>query len=386
MKKNFFLITTVVLTVLLAFLIIAPGLVERSMNRTIAMVHEAPSDAAVDLHQRLVIADLHADTLLWQRSLTRRASRGHVDLPRLQAGNVALQVFSSVTRTPAGQNYESNAADSDNLVALAIVQRQPLRTWRSPFQRSLWHAERLAHAARGADDLTIIGSRSDLAALLKARADGRDLVGALLSIEGLHNLEGDAGNLKRLFDVGYRMAGLTHFFDNRLAGSMHGEQKGGLTTFGREIVGEMQRLGMVVDIAHLSPAAIDDVLAMATRPVVVSHGGVKALCDVNRNLTDTQIRGVAVTGGVVGIGYWSGAICEPSPARVAEAILHVIDVAGIDHVGLGSDFDGAVAVSFDTSQLVLVTDALLDAGLSEAAIRQIMGGNVLRLLAQTLPP
>ena len=143
---------------------------------------------------------------------------------------------------------------------------------------------------------------------------------------------------------------------------------------------------MIVDIAHASHAAVAELLALATKPVVSSHGGVQATCKVNRNLTDDEIRGVAKTGGVVGIGYWEGAICSTEPAKFADAVAHVRDLVGIDYVGLGSDFDGATTTGFDTSQLALITQALIDRGFSDADIAKVMGGNVLRVFAQVLPP
>jgi microsomal dipeptidase-like Zn-dependent dipeptidase len=182
------------------------------------------------------------------------------------------------------------------------------------------------------------------------------------------------------------MAGLAHFFDTDVAGSMHGTAKGGLTPFGAKVLARMERLGMVVDIAHASHAAVADILRTATRPVVSSHGGVQATCKVNRNLTDAEIRGVAATGGVIGIGYWEGAVCSTDPRAVSAAIAHVRDLVGIDHVGLGSDFDGAVTTGFDTSQLAVVTQALIDRGFSDADIAKVMGGNVLRVLRAGLQP
>ncbi len=208
----------------------------------------------------------------------------------------------------------------------------------------------------------------------------------MLSIEGLQNLDGDAANLDRLYEAGFRMAGLTHFFDNEVGGSMHGEAKGGLTPLGRDVLRRMEEMGMVVDIAHSSHAAVAEILAMARRPVVSSHGGVQATCNVNRNLTDAEIRGVAATGGVIGIGYWDGAVCSTRPEDIARAMVHVRDLVGIDHVGLGSDFDGAVTTGFDTSQLAMLTQALVNAGFSEADIRKVMGGNVLRVLRAGIQP
>jgi microsomal dipeptidase-like Zn-dependent dipeptidase len=208
----------------------------------------------------------------------------------------------------------------------------------------------------------------------------------MLSIEGLHNLEGKAENLDRLHAAGFRMAGLTHFFDNELAGSMHGEEKGGLTEFGRRIVRRMEEIGMIVDIAHCSRQCVADVLAMARRPVLSSHGGVQATCKVNRNLTDEEIRGVAATGGVVGIGYWEAAVCDTSPRAVAKAMKHVRDLVGIEHVALGSDFDGSVVTRFDTAQLVQVTQALIDEGFTPDEIRAAMGGNALRVIRAGIVP
>lgn len=182
------------------------------------------------------------------------------------------------------------------------------------------------------------------------------------------------------------MAGLVHFFDNELAGSMHGVEKGGLTDFGRTIIQDMEEMGMIVDIAHSSHETVAEVLKMARRPVVSSHGGVQAVCGVNRNLTDDEIKGVAATGGVIGLGYWDGAMCNTDPKTVAKAVKHVRDLVGIEHAALGSDFDGAVTTRFDTSGVVHVTQALMDAGLSEEEIRAVMGLNALRVLQSGLIP
>jgi membrane dipeptidase len=367
------------------FFLLAPGMVENSMNKIVPVALK-PGERALALHKTLFIADLHGDTLMWKRDLLDGANRGHIDLPRLQQGNVALQIFSSVTKTPKSQNYDSNSADGDNITPLVVAQMQPVRTWGSLLERSLWHAEKLDRAAKTDNDLHVIRTAADLAGLNGARRiKGATQIGALLSIEGLQNLEGKRANIQVLFDAGFRMAGITHFFDNELAGSMHGLKKGGLTPFGRQIVRDMEAKGMVVDIAHCSHQCVAEVLAMATKPVVSSHGGVQAVCKVNRNLTDEEIRGVARTGGVIGIGYWDGALCSTDPKAFARSVLHVRDLVGIDHVGLGSDFDGATTTGIDTSQLAVITQALIDAGLSDEEIAKVMGGNVLRVLSQVLP-
>lgn len=370
-----------------AFFVLAPGIAERSMNKVEAAALPAIDADTRALHRRLAIADLHGDTLLWRRDLNDRAARGHVDLPRLIEGNVAVQVFSSVTKTPKGQNYDANSGDTDNITALTIGQLQPVRTWGSLLERSLWHATRLNRAADASGGrLRVLADAAALDRLLADRAAGRQVVGAVLSIEGLHNLEGRLANLDRLHAAGFRMAGLTHFFDNEVAGSMHGQAKRGLTPLGRQVVRRMESLGMIVDVAHASHPAVAEILAMARRPVVSSHGGVQATCRVNRNLTDGEIRGIAATGGVVGIGYWDAAVCSTAPEAIVDAIVHVRDLVGIDHVGLGSDFDGAVTTGFDTSQLAAITQTLRDRGFDDAEIAAVMGGNVLRILrAGTMP-
>lgn len=363
-----------------AFFIFAPGIVERGMNK-VEPVQLRITDRARALHGTLLVADMHADTLLWQRSPLVRANRGQVDLPRLLAGNYALQVFSSVTKTPKGQNYDANPADTDNITALAIADLQPLRTWGSLLERSLWHAERLhRYAGNSGGQLRVIETPAQLDQLLADRAKGWKVVGGMLSVEGLQDIEGKLANLDRLHAAGFRMAGLAHFFDNEVAGSMHGMAKSGLTPLGRQVVRRMETLGMVVDVAHASHATVAEVIAMARRPIVSSHDGVQATCKVNRNLTDDEIRGIAKTGGVIGIGYWDAAICSTRPEAAAAAIANVRDVVGIDHVGLGSDFDGAVTTGFDSSQVAAVTQALIDRGFSDADIGKVMGGNVLRVL------
>ena len=387
MRKKIWIPATLIAAAAVGFFGFAPGYVEGAMNQIDGKPLIAVSDEAKALHKTLNIVDLHSDTLMWNRDLNDRAPRGHMDLPRLQEGNVALQLFSSVTKTPKNQNYDGNGADSDNITLLTVAQLQPVKTWSSLAERSLYHAQKRADAVAASNNaIKAVNTASQLDALLATRQKDTRPVGAMLTIEGLQNLEGKAANLDRLYDAGFRMAGLTHFFDNELAGSMHGLKKGGLTPFGRDIVRRMEAKGMIIDIAHLSHKGVAAVLAMATRPVVSSHGGVQATCKVNRNLTDDEVRGVAKTGGVIGIGYWDGALCDTSPRAAAKAMKHVRDLVGIQHVALGSDYDGATTVRFDTSQLVQVTQALMDEGFTAAEIRAVMGENALRVIRAGLMP
>ena len=380
-------ILLVVAVAALAFFTLAPGMLERGMNKVDGKPLAAVSAHAKALHRTLTIVDLHSDTLLWKRNILDRADRGHMDLPRLEDGNVALQILASTTKSPKGQNYDANGGDTDNITGLVIAQLQPVRTWNSLLERSLWHAEKLHRAvAASAGKLHAVDAPEDIDTLLAERRGKVPPIGAMLSIEGLHGLEGKLANLDKLYAAGFRMVGLTHFFDNDLAGSMHGLKKGGLTPVGRQVVEAMEAKGMIVDIAHCSNACVADILKIARRPVVSSHGGVQATCKVNRNLSDEQIRGVAATGGLIGIGYWDAAVCDTSPASIAKAMKHVRDLVGIDHVALGSDYDGATTVRFDTSKLVQVTQALIDAGFSDDEIRAAMGGNAIRVLKAGLVP
>jgi membrane dipeptidase len=377
---------------LIGVLAFGPGIAERQMNRVAGPDGWPVSGAARTLHQRLDVIDLHADTLLWKRSIERPAAdmlgpRGHVDLPRLQAGNVAIQIFSSVTKTPKNQNYDANGADTDNITLLAMAQLQPQRTWDSLLQRSLYHAQKLDQAVRASGGmLWKLTTPADIDRLMDERDAGRRVTGAILSTEGAHNLEGRLENVGRLYDAGFRMMGLVHFFDNEVGGSMHGLKKGGLTPLGRRLVADMEQRGIIVDLAHASRQTFAETLQVATRPVVVSHGGVKAVCDTPRNLDDAQLRALAAGGGIIGIGYWDAAACKPTPDAVARAILHAVKIMGVEHVGLGSDFDGAVTTGFDTAHIDAVTAALLRAGMAEADIEKVMGGNALRLLRAGLVP
>ncbi|MFE6645331.1 dipeptidase [Nocardioides sp. NPDC057772] len=379
-----------VLTLLLVggagFFALAPGIVENAQNKIRPASLPEVTPETRRLHESLQVIDMHSDTLLWDRDVLEHSDRGHMDLHRLEDGNVALQVFSSVSKSPKGQNYDSNTGDSDNITLLTFAQLQPPRTWTSLLDRSLFHAQKLDKAAADSDGrLRLIRNRADLDALVADREAGKQVTGALFSVEGLQNLEGDFANLDTLYDAGMRMAGFTHFFDNEVAGSMHGVEKGGLTDLGRQVFAEMERRGIIVDIAHASHTAVAEMLDMATKPVVLSHGGVQATCDVNRNLTDEEVRGVAATGGVVGVGYWDAAVCDLTVDAVVDAIDHVVEVGGIETAALGSDYDGSTTVGWDVGDLAAITQELVDRGYDETEVTAIMGGNTLRVLRATLP-
>ncbi len=387
MKRRTFGLGVVLLgAIIIAFFAFAPAYVDADMNRVVTTTPPAASTEAQAFHDQLFVADLHADQLLWARDPLARSSRGHVDVPRLQDGNVGLQVFSVVTKTPRGINYESNTDETDNILLLAIAQRWPVATWRSLRARAQHQARRLHEAAQRSDStLTVIRTREDFDAFLRRRSTNPRLVAGLLAIEGLHALEGKLANVDTLYAAGFRMMGLTHFFDNELGGSAHGVSRTGLTPFGRDVVRRMEDLGITVDLAHASDATKDDVLAMASRPVVVSHGGVAATCPGPRNLTDAQLTAIARNGGLVGIGYWDGAVCEMTVASIVRAMEHAAAIMGADHVALGSDFDGATIEPWDTRALALITEGLMKAGFVPDDVRRMMGGNVREFLLRQLP-
>jgi membrane dipeptidase len=365
----------------------AAQLVERRRNRVHRRGPYIASPRALEVHRPLTVVDLHADSLLWGRDLGRRAGYGHVDVPRLVEGGVALVGFAASTHVPRRANLERNDDRTDDVTLIAVSQRWPPATWRSRLARALHLAVRLREmAADSAGRLTLIESRTDLEGYLARRTLDPAITAGFLAIEGAQALDGKLDNLDVLFRAGYRMLSPAHFFDTAYGGSAHGLVKGGLTDAGRELLSRMESSGVIMDVAHASSATIDDVLSLAARPVVASHTGLRAAAPGIRNLPDDQVRRIAATGGLVGIGFWPVACGGEDVSAIARSIGAAIELAGIDHVGLGSDFDGAVPTPFDATGMPLLTDALLADGLSEADIAAVMGGNAVRVLAGALPP
>lgn len=362
-----------------------PGYVEAARNRVVA----APipiTERARALHAQLEIADLHADSLLWARDLSQRAERGHVDLPRLVAGNVGLQVFSIVTRVPRNLNMVSNDADSDQIWQLTLAQRWPPATWFDVTARALYQTQRLHRlAADDSNRLRIIRTRADLAEWRALHRGDRRRLAGLLAIEGAHALGDDPENFARLYEAGVRMMSPSHLFDNAFAGSAQGAAKRGLSVRGRQWLQEMEAARAIVDLAHASPRTVEEILTIATRPVVVSHTGVRGTCNHTRNLSDAQLRALARNGALIGIGFWDTATCGHDARAIARAMRYTARLIGVAHVALGSDFDGTVTTPFDAAGLVELTQALLDEGFTDNEIRLMMGANAIRFLLQHLP-
>lgn len=377
----------IVLAFILALDLLAKGLsyvIDNKMNAVIdASSPVKISEHAKELHRSLLIVDLHADSLLWDRDLLVRNSHGHVDIPRMKDGNVALQAFTIVTKVP---RREGRFRGVDQIGLLSIIERWSPDTWNNLTKRVIFQCEKLEKfAKRSHGNFTIIKSVEDLETYLERRKKDNSLTAGFLGVEGAHALEGDLKNVDIFFDHGIRMMSPSHFFDNDIGGSSHGNARTGLSERGKEMIRKMQTKSMIVDLAHASPATIKDVLAISTKPVVVSHTGVKGTCDSVRNLSNAEIIGIAKTGGVIGIGYWPAAICGKDAKAVAKAIRYTANLVGVEHVVLGSDFDGACSAPFDVTGLVNITQALLDEQFTDEEIRLIMGENTLRVLRTSLP-
>lgn len=332
------------------------------------------------------VADLHSDVLLWNRNIEKRHSYGEEDIPRMIEANLALQAFTIVSKTPKNLNFERNDDKTDNVTTLMFATGRPPSTWFSLKERALVQCDELnqfASASRGR--LRVIKSQSDLRDYIKERATNPNQTAGYLGIEGMQVLEGDINNVQVMYDAGVRMMAPTHFFDNKLGGSAHGVNKGGLTPFGEEVIKKMESLHMIVDLAHASPALIDDVLNIATQPLLVSHTGVKGTCDNLRNLSDKHLKRIAANGGIVGIAMFKQAVCGTDAAATARAIKYTADLIGVDHVALGSDFDGAIQAHFDVTGFPLIVQELMKLGFNEREIAKIMGGNVRDFLLKNLP-
>jgi membrane dipeptidase len=345
--------------------------------------------AALELHGSLVVIDGHCDSVGELLPSTVSDSRGRaagplpgsqqpkpprdflargggqVDLPRLLEGGVSCQFMALFVDEP----YLSD-----------------------PAGRTLELLEALESVfARTRDFRPALSARD----ILSAKAEGA--ASALITIEGGEAIGESLDSLRAFYARGVRLMGLTWNRRNALgrgagSGRPAVDGSGGLTDFGRSVVAEMETLGMIVDASHLSDEALDDLLAIARRPLVASHSNARALCPHWRNLSDAQARAIAATGGLVAATF-AGMFVHPVPARVGvgsflDHVDHLLAVVGEDHVGIGSDFDGCPEafglVLSDCSQMGRLTAGLLERGHSPDAVGKIMGGNWLRVIAEIL--
>ncbi|HQQ82677.1 MAG TPA: membrane dipeptidase [Cyclobacteriaceae bacterium] len=369
--------------VLVVFFGAIPGYIDQNKN-SVSTVPPHPKPVYYDSIP--FIADLHCDELLWDRDLLKEISYGHVDLPRMQRANMAFQVFTVVSKVPFGINIEQNDSNSDQIALLSFVQLRPPSNWFSVKKRALQQCENLADFAEASEGkLRVIKNRGDLERFMADRAKDHSITSGMLGLEGAQPLEGNLDNLKTFYDAGVRYIGLAHFFDNEFAGSAHGMKKGGLTSLGKELIQKMTDLHITIDLAHASSQTIDDVLAVHNGPVLVSHTGVKGVCDNQRNLSDAHLIAIGQHQGLVGIGLWETAVCGTDAAATAKSIRYVADKIGVDKVALGSDWDGAFRMHFDVTGTPRIVAELEKLKFTRPEIEMIMGGNVRDFFLRNLP-
>ncbi len=326
------------------------------------------SAAARALHDDCLVVDLHCDTLLSQRLYGYDPTRRHknrlpyspltyqADIPRLQDGGVGA-------------------------VALGIVVN-PLRRRSGPnaIRRAL--VDMAGWEERAPEAVAVIDTADDIEA---ARADGK--IAIFAGLEGAHGLDTRLEDLAEFREAGLRYVGLSHFTRNPAATNAFGwgsNDRDGLTDYGRDLVDELNDQKILVDLAHINRPGYMEICARTKAPLLVTHTGVRGAYDVWRNIDDEQLRAVADTGGVVGIIFApaylkAGFTC--SLREVVHHIKHVIDVAGEDHVGLGTDVDGFVTLPPDfpdVSAMPLLTQYMLEEGLTEEQVRKCLGANTLR--------
>lgn len=318
------------------------------------------------INERYVFADLHAHPSRFHRANVEAVSEQEIGLYRSNHIDLVVANISSDMAFSGGYEnrdgtevergeYKPAPGDAYSLAADRLMR----------LQKTI-ELGRAAHANTPAD-------------VLAARK--RNEVAIMPALEGADALEGDIGNLHKMHGNGLRLIQLVHFRNNELGHMQtYPYSPGGLTAFGREVVQESNRLGIVIDLAHANNETIMDVLALSTRPVIFSHGGARALHETDRSVSDDEIRAIASKGGVIGI--WPNGSHVPTVQDMADHIEHVIEVAGIDHVGIGSDLRGMSRYSagFDnTANFRAIAAELIERGHNDEAIGKIMGGNFFRV-------
>jgi membrane dipeptidase len=328
------------------------------------------SEEALALHRGAIVCDSHCDTILaldrQKRSLGERSELGHADLPRLLEGGVTAQVFALFVE----DEYLPGEAVRRTLQMLDLFYRE---------------------AEANADKVLVATSAADIR---RAKLEGR--VAAVLGIEGGEALEGDLAALRCFYRLGVRLLTVAWNRRNALAdGQKESRTGGGLTTLGVEAIQEMNRLGIIVDVSHLSAAGVRDVLQVSQSPVIASHSNARALRDIPRNLSDEQVRGLASSDGLVAVTFvpfFIGLDGQATLERLLDHVEHLLQVAGEDHVGVGSDYDGfgfgGPADQFhdmpDVSHLPRLTEGLLKRDLSERVVEKVLGGNFLRVFEEVV--
>ncbi|KUK83409.1 MAG: Zn-dependent dipeptidase, microsomal dipeptidase-like protein [Pelotomaculum thermopropionicum] len=315
------------------------------------------------LHDESIVVDAHCDTLTamleQQRHLGEFSGKGHLDLPRLRTGGIKVQFFAAFI-APKFKQFALHRA-------LELI--------------DLYYREIEANNK----DIVHIES---LAGIYDALTSGK--IAALLSVEGGEALECRLDVLRMLYHLGVRSLTLTWNKRNELGdGVLEGNTGGGLTSFGLAVVKELNRLGILVDVSHLSEKGFWDVLKYSKQPVMASHSNCQAICAHPRNLNDQQIKALAEEGGVMGITYVPDFLGGKAASvnEVLDHIDHAVSIGGMNCVGLGSDFDGMVQTPSgleDCSKISVITRGLIERGYHHSAVKKILGDNFLRIIKQVL--
>ena len=319
--------------------------------------------AAKDVHSKILSIDSHCDTPMLfggGYALEERSTRALVDLHKMHEG--ALDVVTMVAYLKQEARDEASLAAA-TAKACALLQ---------------------GIEERVAANSSYVAITDNPAHLWRLKNEGKKVI--MLGIENGYAIGNDIENIERFRRRGVVYMTLCHNGDNDICDSARGAgEHGGLSEFGRRVVAEMNRVGMLIDLSHAAESTFYATLQASVQPVVCSHSSCRALCNHPRNLTDEQMRALAAKGGVVQVTMYSGFLREDGAATLDDFIhhlLHAIDVAGIDHVGIGTDFDGdgGIVGCADASQLRNVTRELLRRGFSLGEIEKIWGGNWLRVL------
>ena len=318
------------------------------------------------IHETTVFVDMHAHPSRFHRENIDGITRDEIEVYRRSTMDVVVANISS------DMAYDGGYTNRDGTVV------EDGRYKPAPGEVYGLAADRLGRLQDTVDQGYAVHADSP-AAVIAARHNGQ--VAILPALEGADALEGDIENLYRMYDDGLRLIQLIHFRNNEL-GHMQTwpYSPGGLTEFGREVVRESNRLGLVIDMAHANEETIADTLALSEHPVIFSHGGVRALTDHDRAVTDGQIRAIAEHGGVIGI--WPHGRHLSDVAEMVDYMEHVIEIGGIDHVGIGSDLRGIsrYVVGFDDeARFHAIASELLARGYSDSDVGKVMGGNFFRV-------
>ena len=367
---------------------------DRYTNRVVKGSERKPREETSDFHNELFVADLHADICLWRRDHMKKNKRGHVDLPRLIEGNVSLQFVTVPTKLVLTRRLPRFFL-TDLFFWSAMMSLQRVRTWFFVSARAELQLERVSswiEKSRGS--LKLIRNSNDIQSLSEEQSSSGQGIGIMLGLEGAHVLQGRF-NVNWLVEQGFRVVGITHFNDTRFGDSAHGWRRAGLTSAGQDLVKDLDKNGIIIDLAHCSEQLISDVIDMynegdLTRPPIVSHTGIKGVHNHRRNISDEQAIAVAKAGGLIGITFFRPALPQNSVEAVGKVVLYLINILneagleGVRHVAFGSDFDGAVRTVIDSSGWPQITEMLIELGISEEDIQLLMGENVRSFFAEHL--